>query len=476
MNGGIKKWKKLNQYKMKKFKPVGEVIGDVIGYAIGNYDDTIIGHPYDLYEVNAKELSDFLKANLSKKGIDYQRFNPDFNIGSEYSYGFKDKQGVINDPPKELYEYQNFVLYYNDITDEYHLLDGFRRLLWYNTPDTPIRVRVYSKSSNDGKKVLDDKQILTLLLHLNHFKFHAGNNYMERGFALLLYDVFGLDISKYKKAFDSYLCSDKIKSDYGSNNMNPDKKNKHVKERILNDFFLYDVHFMEACENAGCMVNTYFGAVLYRERMKSDKEFDSDLFIKLSKENDILKNLQYKQARVGTASSSDSIKYVNQILEMYNNIFKQMNGEVIEKSYAENLQDCKDLVASLKKDKDWTKLTGSNSCYKIERLMRKMLANGEEMKFKCVVYPEEYVHRHKLECGLREDIKFLREVVHRNAWMRKENVMVFGFKVDDVEWIVDHNYGGNAKQYTTLEHHGIPIESYRIELFININQKTVKEL
>lgn len=437
---------------------------------IEGFNDPIINYPYDLIEVNAKELSDYIKARLKKKGINYNEFNPDFDIEKRASWGMEDIKETIVNPPREIYEYLNFVLYYDNDSQEYYLLDGFRRLLWYNTPNIPIRVRVYHKLSNDEKTVLSDKQILSLLLYLNHFKFFVGDNYMERGFTLLLHAVFNLTIQQYKSAFDSYLWSNKIKNDYSSDHINPDKQNLVVKERILNDFFLSDIKFLEECTKAGCMVNSFFGAYVYQERLKSDKEFSSKQFINLSKENKVLQDLMDRYHKMGSSNDERKRKCVNQIMEMYQNIFKIMSGKKTEKSYAENLKDCKDMSAQLKKDKNWIKMTGKSDYYRLDNYIKELVGKGIELQFKCIVYPETYNRNLKLPHGLTEELKILR--IQKSArWGHTDNIVI-GLNNDNCEWLVSHNYGDNAKHYTTITNLNIiPQSSYNIDLFVNIPQK-----
>jgi hypothetical protein len=164
---------------------------------LGKHKDTVIGADYELQLVSsALQLSEQLKKTYKSIGIDFRAFNTDSDGGD-----------VSKNPPTEIYEYQNFFLLKKENGDTV-LLDGFRRLLWYNAPNTPILVRTYKESD------LSQSQILSLLINLNHFKFFSSSSYQERGFGLLLKTVFDIDITKFRDAFDAYLSSDSIKNSY----------------------------------------------------------------------------------------------------------------------------------------------------------------------------------------------------------------------------------------------------------------------
>ena len=151
------------------------------GKSLGTHKDTIIDVDYQLMTINsAKELANELKATLKKNKIKYSEFNSEFDDDS------------AENPPVEIYEYQNFFILEKENGDEV-VLDGFRRLLWYNAPSIPILIRVYKE------KDLSSTQILSLLVNLNHFKFFGGGTYHERGFSLLLKTVFDVDITSFKK-------------------------------------------------------------------------------------------------------------------------------------------------------------------------------------------------------------------------------------------------------------------------------------
>lgn len=440
---------------------------------IDTYQDLVLdGTTYFLAKINAKELSEYLKSSLKNDNINYQDFNSDKTLEKSYSSDKEELEKTIIDPPIEIYEYQNFFLL-EDENNKYVLLDGFRRLLWYNAPDIEILVRIYRREN------LTDSKILRLLVYLNHFKFFGGGNYHDRGFALLLKTVFGLNIHEYRIALDGYLTGNRVKNDYGSDWGNTgNKKNNSIKERILNPLFISDINFLEQMSNNKFMVNSFMGARLYQERLKSNEEFDFNLFLQFHKENKVLNSLIEKFEKAGTNNSAKSQAAVNQIMEIYDNIFVLMKGGKTEKSYAELMKDCKGLVAELKKDKNLTKLTGNSDCHKIEKVIKSMLEEKMELKFTCVVYPKEYKSEMHLDCGLlKKEIKFLRMVKGRGYHDSAE--MVFGFKDDNNnEFIIRHNYGewhSYGKKYTKLNSNTMMSSQYDIDLFVNISKNFIKE-
>ena len=107
--------------------------------------DNYLGAEYQVASGDAKEIRNYLLSTLKTQGI-----NPnDYNRGG---YG-------KTDPPIEIYEYQPFFLLRRK-DGTYSLLDGFRRLLWYNTPNHNINIRVYEEDE------LTSVQIMKLLVYL----------------------------------------------------------------------------------------------------------------------------------------------------------------------------------------------------------------------------------------------------------------------------------------------------------------------
>ena len=434
---------------------------------IGNFKDNIINSNYELSTCDASQLSGYLKKLYSNLNIDIDNHN-----GSLTEKTWLNNENVVAlNPPKEIYEYQNFFLLQNK-NGEYILLDGFRRLLWYTAPSTEILVRIYKEDD------LSDKDILLLLVYLNHFKFYGGGQYLERGFSLLLKSVFNIDIFKYKSTFDSYLSRNITISNYsGMDKPDSSKYNENVKSRILNQFFVSDIRFIQDIFNSGYMCNSYLGSLTYKFRKDFHKHFDSNIFITYLNNSTVLAELMIKYNKVGTNRSAESQKVVNQILEIYEQAFNNIVGNDIVKSYAEKLKECRDLVSKFKKDKSLIKLTGNSNAWKIKRELRKrIIENGETVKFVCIVFPKEIdtYQFHKgvkyLEHGVIDvDIIYLRSTTHL---MSKTDF--FGFRVDDCTYTIRDNYSGyhnTGKSFTHIETNGF---SQDIQLFAELPKEILK--
>ena len=438
------------------------------------FKDNILGVDYKFEIItSAKELSAKLKKTYKSMKIDFEQFNTS-----------TDGSDVEKNPPVEIYEYQNFFLL--EKTDgNVILLDGFRRLLWYNAPETPIMVRTYKQSD------LSSAQILMLLVNLNHFKFFSDSSYQERGFGLLLKTVFDIDITKFRSAFDAYLSSNETHNSYTSGMFADEGTSKidTIKKRILGAHFVDDMKFLSTLKKEGCMVNSFFGALLYQKRTAKDGVFDIDGFLKLHKADTVLAALIEKYKKAGTNTSVKSQEAVNQIQETYNKFLTILDGGVVEKTYAEKVQECKEIREKLNKDKEWSKLTGNSNCYDIERLMAAKL---KDIQFKCLVMPEpdknsSYSSTNvPLRYGLNELPKFIGKETPR--FMREE--MVFGFKDEETgaSWTIKHNYGGYnsyGKKYTYVSmDYNAKVSSkydvthtsrYDIELWVNIPKSELKK-
>lgn len=432
---------------------------------ISGQRDEVIGANYDLVLFNAKELSAHLKSSLKKSGVDYNQFNSEYDCNKkrEGLYGEElEEVQLQKSPPKEIYEYQNFFLLEKE-GGELVLLDGFRRLLWYNSPDANIFVRIYKKSD------LKDDQILTLLVYLNHFKFFGGGNYQERGFGLLLHTVFGLNTNKYSEAFDGYLTKEEMEKDYGYDSCTSIEKNERVKSRIINPMFVSDIRFLKELNDAGCMMKRFTGALVFQKRQETDKDFSSTDFIARTKANSSLQGLMVKLNK-----KDYDRNYINQIMEIYINIFSAMMGKKAGKSYAEELDECRALSKEISKDKDWFKLTGYRGGF-ADEVMEQMIKDGkaDQLKFKCVIFPSEGKHKKDyFECGLNEEVKFLR-MGKGEGYLAGEK-MIFGIKRGKEEFIVGRTFMGNT-EYKSLRARNYDYISPEIDLFANISRAEVEK-
>lgn len=339
--------------------------------------DNVIKVEYKTVVVDAIKLKEYLINDLTEKGIDYKKFNS-WNLKEDYF----NKSDSIKNPPLEIYEYQLFFLLKRK-DGSYCLLDGFRRLLWYDTPNASINVRVYDES------ILSDDQIMKLLVYFNHLKFYGSiGAYYDRGFALGMRTIFDLNILNYNKVFDSYLSTTEIVKKYWSDRPEADLKIERVKERMLNPFFVSDMKFIEALSKTGVMMNDVFGALVFKYRSDfPDKEFKVKFFKEKVKENKFIGELHDKFERNGDGNGSRQQDIINELIKFYSNIFNEMFGLEVKRTYTEILTETKGLVAEMKKDKNFVKLTGNKKDYVIEMVFKKRYRDNTPTKIKGVVHP-----------------------------------------------------------------------------------------
>lgn len=432
--------------------------------------DPYLDAPYVTAVANAKYLRTYLLEELTKKGIDPETFNR----GIKYNYS--NEKIIPKTPDTEIYEYQPFFLM-ERLDGSYTLLDGFRRLIWYDAPFWIIDIRVYKE------KDLVDQQIMKLLVYLNHFKFYGGNgSYNDRGFSLAMYTIFGLNIPKYVNCFDSYLsCSETVRKYWGEH-LDSDDKISMVKERMINPMFVSDMKFVEELLGTGVMINDIFGALVYKMRETyPDKVFDAKLFLSIINGNKLITDLQGKVGKKGNyVGGAIDQKITNQIVPFYENTFKEMFGGEIIKTYTEYFDEAKTLNNTLKKDTTLTKLTGNKRDYVMDWILLHRIASNIPINFKCVVYPKEsdtssYPREIKspLPPGLLEiPIVFLK---YETRQMTME--AIFGFTTDNgVEYRIRHNYGGYhgyANKYTKIEANAMGGATYKIDLYVDITKEEI---
>lgn len=381
-----------------------------------SFRDNIIGVEYSLCSANAKETSILLKDTLYSIGIDYKNFNSDYKENGEYYFSWnKPKNDSIKMPPSEIYEYQNFFLLRRD-DGKLILLDGFRRLLWYNTPDQDILIRVYDK------KTMSDRDILQILIHLNHTKFFGGiGNYFDRGFSIALKSIFDLDILKYSNVFDAYISKNSLIKEYSGfgKESSGEDKNKEILGRILSEKFVEDMKFVQALVGKNIMLNSNFGVLLWKLRQENPGFiFSSEDFIKKCGENKYIQENYRKYVNAGDSGSAESQKAINRMIELYTSLFNEMLGKEVEKSFLELKEEAKSFVAKLKKNKNLLKITDTKSAYKVEQEILDFLKKNENFspKISVVVHPYDeskaFADRtleNTLATGLYEDF-YLKEV------------------------------------------------------------------
>jgi len=439
------------------------------------YYDEYLKSRYQVARINAQDVKKYLSHNLKCKKINYNTFNISDIESSKYSWAKKDD--VNDNPPKEIYEYQNFFLLKRE-DGEYILLDGFRRLLWYNAPDTIINIRIYEEIE------LDSVKIMKLLVYLNHFKFYGGGgNYFDRGYSLAMKTIFDISIPKIYVVFDSYLTKSKARKSYSSESVESSKKLSLVKDRMTNPMFIKDMKFIESLVDTGVMLNDIFGALLYQIRGENpDTEFDSKLFLEKVNSSKLILGLQEKFWKHPNSSGSREQSYVNQLVDLYENIFTVMFGGEVEKTYTELNDESKKLVTQLKKDKSLIKLTGNSKDWLIEQLLLRRVKNNEPIKWKCVVYPNEDSEFDwnrkdddvKIEPGLlKHEIVFLGSTQHLLKVSRW-----YGFMYGKHKYQFSHNYAsyGTGKKYTRLECNSLGVRNYKVDVFVDVTKEEIEEV
>lgn len=359
--------------------------------------DNVLNCDYQIFIDNAQNISNTLKQNLIKLNVNFEDYNS--------------SKGTCDNLPEEVYQYQNFFLLKDG--DKYLLLDGFRRLLWNTPPDIDILIRVYDK------KDLSDKNILKLLVHLNHTKFFGGiGDYFDRGFSLGLKIIFDLDILKYKSVFDAYLHKDNFEKSWLKNEKKYQDKNEEVLNRIVSDKFISDMTFVQNIIGKNIMLNKNFGALLWKFRNENPEVvFDSKKFIEICENNKFIKQNYESFKKIGDNDSMNSEKVVNKMLELYIGVFNEMIGKKVEKSYLEIKEEVKNILAKVKKNKKLFKITNSKSYKYEDELIDLVRKNGfKSPKFSVVVHPYDdsssYSNKEKkdtLEPGYYEDF-FIKSV------------------------------------------------------------------
>lgn len=337
---------------------------------VGVYVDTYLNKSYKLVITTAQSLKEYLLLNYGKLGIDVKRFN----LHKKYD---GDEDTVT--PPIEIYEYQNFFLM--ERADDYLLLDGFRRLIWYDAPNHPIYVRIYQESD------MTKPDIMKMLIYLNNFKFHTGGNFYDRGFALALYTLYDINIPKMEELFQAYLVQSKTERNSRLHRtLLSGTRSITNSFKLMNDpLFVDNIKFLYDISKTKQITNSFF-AVLFREFMNDYKKpFTANEFLSVVNDNVILNELLVKLTKnVRAHESHDNIK---QILEIYKTVFDSFLGVDTEKPYALQLSEIKQQSKDLQKDKTWIKLTNKQS---LKEEIRKMFAHqseGGSFNFKVVAYP-----------------------------------------------------------------------------------------
>lgn len=414
--------------------------------------DQIYNKEYLLVKINAIELSDYLKNNIT-----------DIN-----DYIINNKFNIVNfSNLNEIYEYQNFFLLKK--SDEYILLDGFRRLLVFTVPNIDINVRIYNYDD------FNSKELLNLLINLNHTKFIGGLGfYYDRGVCLALDKLFGINISKYHQVLDGYLRYDDIKRSYLKN----DSDNNLLFERLLNDMFISDMEFIQSLyKENNVFLNDIFGVLIYNFRKENgNKILNHKDFIELIKNNESLIDLHDKVKKYGDDNSAKSIEVINKLTESYKKVFDILSGKKVELTFNEKIIEYKKELDIFKKNKDYIKLTKNRDTFIAERIIFENYKKGISNKFKLFVQPLKE-DLYNVGYGLVEHE--IEVVPNENKSFRNTEDFNIYVIIGDSKVKIRHGYSNYGRGQTYIEFylwgetkHNI---SYKIDLFVNISQKEFKE-
>jgi hypothetical protein len=336
--------------------------------------DSIVGVDYSIIKVNSAELSQYLKDDLNSRSIDYNKFNAD-------RLRYNNEPVEIN-LPLETYEYQNFFLLETE-SGEFILLDGFRRLLWNSPVDHNILVRVYRQRD------LDTKKLLHLLVSLNHTKFFGGiGSFYDRGFAMGMFLLFNVDITKIYDSFNGYLVVKEAKYNYSISRHYSDVAAITTLEKVNNINFIHDMKFLqELSEFDVIQMDTVFGGFIFDVRKSNpDIIFNAKDFVDKIQKNEVLMK-QIESFKKAQDSRRNDIG--NKMFETLSNI---LLGKENEKSFIERKDDVKNIVAKLKKDASWFCYTSNKKIgdHIIARSIESFYNTEKRFpKVKIVVFPSE---------------------------------------------------------------------------------------
>jgi hypothetical protein len=414
--------------------------------------DQIYDKDYLMAKINAIELSNYLKKNITDV--------EDYIIKNDNI--FEDISNL-----KEIYEYQNFFLLKK--SDEYILLDGFRRLLVFTVPDIDINVRIYNYDE------FSSKEILNLLINLNHTKFVGSLGfYYDRGVCLALDKLFNINISKYHKVLDGYLRHDDTKRSYLKNYL----KNKLLFERLLNDMFISDMEFIQSIYKEDIVfLNDIFGVLIYNFRKENgNKILNHNDFIELIKNDESFIDLHDKVKKYGDNNSAKSIEVINKLTESYKKVFDILSGKKVELTFNEKIIEYKKKLDIFKKNKNYIKLTKNRDTFIAEKIIFNNYKKGILNNFKLFVQPLKE-DLYNVGYGLVEH--GIELVPNENKSYRNNQDFDLYVIIGDTKEKISHGYSNYGRGQTYIDFslwyktkHSI---RYKIDLFVDISQKEFKE-
>lgn len=214
--------------------------------------------------------------------------------------------------------------------------------------------------------------------------------------------------------------------------------------------------------------------------------FDGDVFLEKVKGNRIIIELQEKFLKTGDGVGSRNQDIINRLTPMYENIFKELFGGEVVKTYAELNDEVKIINEKLKKDKTLTKLTGNQRTYLIERIIQDRLSKKIDIIFTCVVHPKEaspysWNRNEKVKPVFIPSGILDYKIGYLGTFTRglhTEND--YGFTgPKDIKFKLRHNYGGYfsyGKKYTTIDGYDRDAQTtltYDVDLYVNITKSEI---
>jgi len=273
--------------------------------------DSHNGKEYSSLTVVASELSSHLREAYIKRGYDYNDYYTESmfngNVGTD------------------IYEYQNFFLLLKD--GEYYLLDGFSRLLILDAPDIPINVRLYDS------KDFTNLELLRMIFDLNHTKVFNYSYFHQNGFALFFHTVLNIDIRKIHRYISEFFRNEAT-SLIDTNG-------------IVQDSLFIDIMFFisKMTENNMPLFPGVLGLAKNYVTTTDVYEFIEAVKVYNNFNELYEKSLTTAYEAYGSASS----KVYPNLFEIYKNVFRTLNGKVVEKSYLEKVNEVKAQKKALSK-------------------------------------------------------------------------------------------------------------------------------
>jgi hypothetical protein len=207
-----------------------------------------------------------------------------------------------------------------------------------------------------------NSQVLQLLFNLNHQKLYqtGSNNFFDRGFALFLKTVWGLNLFEFKLNFLGYLNQTNVDKNYGSEQLQFEKSNQLITQRITNENFINDMRFLKDCTDLLKLNEYSFGALIASYREKFNDKFGQNEYVQIIKELQnnglILKQIE----KFNNAKDSRNIGYWNDLLPMLTNILNKviLGSNEAKMTMVEKMVDYKNILGTYKKDKSFEYLGG----------------------------------------------------------------------------------------------------------------------